>query len=202
VSVTGAFGPEHTSLVAVFRCSLGFGTNEVLTLPPETVRELTFTGPSWLPAPEGRVEVTWVPEAHLPENCSVAQIHLNGTDGRRLASYQGSIRHAGSGSLGYSVELDFNLPWVAAQQISTHWLRHTTLTWVERNFSYAIARAYAGHTGKNDAGTTSTYVRADIEEVAIALAALVGEPHPVSTTANDTNSDASAGRLLLALEGN
>jgi hypothetical protein len=24
-----------------------------------------------------------------------------------------------------------HLPWVATQQISTHWLRHTTLTWVE-----------------------------------------------------------------------
>ena len=83
-----------------------------------------------------------------------------------------------------------------------HWPRHTTLTFVERNFSYAIARAYAGHTGKNDAGTTSTYVRADIEEVALALAALVGEPHPLNTTLNKTNSDASAGRLLLALEGN
>jgi integrase len=32
------------------------------------------------------------------------------------------------------------LPWVAAQQISAHWLRHTTLTWVERNFGYAVAR--------------------------------------------------------------
>jgi hypothetical protein len=37
------------------------------------------------------------------------------------------------------------LPWVATQQISTHWLRHTTLTWVERTFGYAVARAYAGH---------------------------------------------------------
>jgi hypothetical protein len=36
---------------------------------------------------------------------------------------------------------------------------------VERNFSYAIARAFAGHSGKSDAGTTSTYVRADIVEV-------------------------------------
>ena len=27
-----------------------------------------------------------------------------------------------------------------------HWIRHTTLTWVERNFGYAVARAYAGHT--------------------------------------------------------
>ena len=62
---------------------------------------------------------------------------------------------------------------MATQQISTHWLRHTTLTWVERNFSYAIARAYAGHTGKSDAGTTATYVRAQIDEIAAALA----DPH-------------------------
>ena len=72
-----------------------------------------------------------------------------------------------------------HLPWVATQQISTHWLRHTTLTWVERNFGYAVARAYAGHSGKSDAGTTSTYVRADLYEVAAALAALTGEPHPL-----------------------
>ena len=36
------------------------------------------------------------------------------------------------------------LPWVRTQQISMHWIRHTTLTWVERNFGYAVARAYAG----------------------------------------------------------
>lgn len=71
------------------------------------------------------------------------------------------------------------LPWIATQQISTHWLRHTTLTWVERNFGYAVARAYAGHNGKNDAGATSTYVRADIQEVASALSAMTGEPHPL-----------------------
>jgi integrase/recombinase XerC len=75
-----------------------------------------------------------------------------------------------------------HLPWVAVQQISTHWLRHTTLTWVERNFGYAVARAYAGHNGKNDAWATSTYVRADLYEVARALAALTGEPHPLART--------------------
>ncbi|MFD9735686.1 tyrosine-type recombinase/integrase [Umezawaea sp. NPDC059074] len=73
-----------------------------------------------------------------------------------------------------------HLPWVATQQISTHWIRHTTLTWVERNFGYAVARAYAGHSGKNDAGSTTTYVRADLEEVAAALAALTAEPHPLA----------------------
>ncbi len=77
------------------------------------------------------------------------------------------------------------LPWVAAQHVSTHWLRHTTLTWVERTFSYAVARAYAGHTGKNDVGTTMTYVRAEIQEVAAALAGLTGEPHPLAMPSTD-----------------
>jgi integrase len=77
-----------------------------------------------------------------------------------------------------------HLPWVAAQGISTHWLRHTTLTWVERNFGYAVARAYAGHNDRgNSAGTTTTYVRADLEEIAAALAALTGEPHPLAPPA-------------------
>lgn len=77
------------------------------------------------------------------------------------------------------LRLGKQLPWVARQQVSTHWLRHTTLTWVERNFGYAVARAFAGHTGRSDAGTTSTYVRADLEEVAAALSALTGEDHPL-----------------------
>jgi integrase/recombinase XerC len=75
-----------------------------------------------------------------------------------------------------------HVPWVAIQGISTHWLRHTTLTWVERNFGYAVARAYAGHNDNaNDAGTTTTYIRATLEEVAAALAALTDEPHPLAT---------------------
>ncbi|MBB5157585.1 tyrosine-type recombinase/integrase [Saccharopolyspora phatthalungensis] len=74
-----------------------------------------------------------------------------------------------------------HLPWVATQQISTHWLRHTTLTWVERNYGYAIARAYAGHTDNaGDAGTTTTYIRATIQEIATALTGLTGEPHPLA----------------------
>src|SRR6266566_2509591 len=76
-----------------------------------------------------------------------------------------------------------HLPWVGTQQVSMHWIRHTTLTWVERNFGYAVARAYAGHTDSGgDTGATSTYVRASLSEVAAALAALTGEPHPLVTT--------------------
>ena len=78
------------------------------------------------------------------------------------------------------VRIGNHLPLVATQQISTHWLRHTTLTWVERNFGYAITRAYAGHTEGGNAGTTATYVRATLPEIAAALAALTGEPHPLA----------------------
>jgi hypothetical protein len=76
-----------------------------------------------------------------------------------------------------------HLPWVATQQISTHWLRRATLTWVERDFGYAVARAHAhaGHTDSgSEPGATATYVRASLTEVAAALATLTGEPHPLA----------------------
>jgi hypothetical protein len=74
------------------------------------------------------------------------------------------------------------LPWVAAQCVSTHWLRHTTLTWVERNSGFGIARAYAGHTDSTGPATT-TYIKADLQAVATALA---GEPHPLAATPRRT----------------
>ena len=43
-----------------------------------------------------------------------------------------------------------------------------------------MARAYAGHAEpKGDSGVTAVYVRANPIEVAIALAALTGEVHPL-----------------------
>ncbi|MGY0236701.1 tyrosine-type recombinase/integrase [Longispora urticae] len=92
------------------------------------------------------------------------------------------------------VRIGKHLPWVAAQQISTHWLRYTTLTWVERVFGYAVARPYAGHNGRREIGATATYVRADIYEVALALATLTAEPHPLArTTATVRQSRTSDG---------
>jgi integrase/recombinase XerC len=46
-----------------------------------------------------------------------------------------------------------------------------------------VARAYAGHTDSgSETGTTATYVRASLTEVAAALAVLTGEPHPLAVT--------------------
>lgn len=71
------------------------------------------------------------------------------------------------------------LPWAAALGVSAHWLRHTTITWVERRFGYGIARAYAGHTDAKGASTT-TYIRGQFREIATALSELTGQPHPLA----------------------
>ena len=77
--------------------------------------------------------------------------------------------------------LGLHLPWVATQQVSMHWIRHTTLTWVERNFGFATAQAYAGHEDHGRGGKSmATYVRAGLPEIATALAALTGEAHPLA----------------------
>lgn len=74
-----------------------------------------------------------------------------------------------------------HLPWVVAQDVSTHWLRYATLTWVERHFGYAVARAYAGHMDQaGSTGSTATYVKAGMHEVALALEVMSGEQHPLA----------------------
>ncbi|WP_280385707.1 tyrosine-type recombinase/integrase [Nocardia wallacei] len=74
-----------------------------------------------------------------------------------------------------------HLPWAARLQISAHWVRHTTLTFVDREFGPAVAHAYAGHTDNpRFLGSTGIYTAASIIEVAEALVALTGQPHPLA----------------------
>jgi integrase/recombinase XerC len=54
------------------------------------------------------------------------------------------------------------------------------LSWVERNFGFAVARAYAGHADPDNKATTTPYIQAQLDEVVQALATLTGEPHPLA----------------------
>ncbi len=81
---------------------------------------------------------------------------------------------------GLFTRLGKHLPWVITRNISAHWLRHTTITWVERTFGKAVASAFARHR-QGRQGTTSIYTTATINEVAWAVAVLTGEPHPLAT---------------------
>lgn len=56
------------------------------------------------------------------------------------------------------------LPWAATLGVSLHWLRHTTLTDIERVAGDRIAQAYAGHA--DDArGVTGIYTKVEFSEL-------------------------------------
>jgi integrase/recombinase XerC len=67
------------------------------------------------------------------------------------------------------------LKWVDDERITSHWIRHTTLTWVDRVASPTVASKYAGH-GPNN--VTSLYTKARLDEISKAHEALFGQFHP------------------------
>lgn len=77
------------------------------------------------------------------------------------------------------------LPWVAAQGVSMHWLRHTTLTWVDRHYGSSVAKAFAGHKVWQGGDSIGIYTKAGLPEIALALQAMTGEAHPCAEDAMD-----------------
>jgi integrase/recombinase XerC len=69
------------------------------------------------------------------------------------------------------------LDFAAHTPVTAHVLRHTAITRVERLAGFAVAQRFAGHAHSS---VTSTYTKADISEVASAVAALTGETHPLA----------------------
>lgn len=75
------------------------------------------------------------------------------------------------------------LEWSERTPCTAHVLRHTAVTAVERVAGFAGAQRFAGHAGRS---VTSTYVRADLAEVAAAVQRLTGENHPLASGADRT----------------
>jgi len=93
---------------AAIRRTFGFGANEAIDLPSEAIRRVVITGPRWLQALSASENaiLTWIPTSPLPAVFTTAEITLIGDDERVLSSHEGSVRHAGAGSLGYSFDVD------------------------------------------------------------------------------------------------
>ncbi len=72
-----------------------------------------------------------------------------------------------------------HIPAVRAHGVTAHWIRHTTLRFVERKYGTAVAKAYGGHKDYHR-DANDIYTRATIEEVAEALSFITGEPHPLT----------------------
>lgn len=69
------------------------------------------------------------------------------------------------------------LDWSDRTPVSAHVLRHTAITAVGRLAGYPAAQAFAGHAPPS---ITGRYLHASLAEVAGAVAALTGEPHPLA----------------------
>jgi integrase len=126
--------------------------------------------------------VRWQPVSPLLMARLVEHAHSRGGSG----STSRVLRYRNGRAIGYrrydslTGRIRQHLPWADQLQISAHWVRHTTLTFVEREFGPAVARAFAGHADHSGYGTTAVYTKASIVEVADALAALTGQPHPLA----------------------
>jgi len=98
------------------------------------------------------------------ESCAVRLREKFGTERGANRDDDELLRHANGTALSgrrYDLlwkRVQTNLGWAGKLGVSAHWLRHTTLTWVERHYGYAVARAYAGHTDTKG-GSTLTYIK-------------------------------------------
>ena len=71
-------------------------------------------------------------------------------------------------------------------------LRHTAITAVGRLAGYPVAQAFAGHAPPS---VTGTYLHATIDDVATAIAALTGLPHPLARQDNQRGGRCERHRL-------
>jgi integrase len=70
------------------------------------------------------------------------------------------------------------LPWVAEKRVSNHWIRHTTLSWLDRaGTPETIVSKYAGH---GSANVTQRYTKVRLEEISRAHEQLFGKVHPLA----------------------
>ena len=73
-----------------------------------------------------------------------------------------------------------SIPWVRELGVSIHWCRHHAISSIERIAGYGVARAFAGHSGVGE--VTTTYIKAQLPEVARAVAIYTGETHPLASS--------------------
>lgn len=107
ITLSAAIDGQRPDLVESLNRSLGFGTAESFTLPPEYVTGFKVEGPAWLSRSEEHMEVTWIPAAN--ENIKGKHVGLTVLDdeGKAHRSYSGEATHGGAGGRGYSLKATF-----------------------------------------------------------------------------------------------
>lgn len=106
LKITGRNGGMSTDIAAAVRRTIGFGTREEITLPPEAVQRLTVQGPDWLAQDLSDVSVSWQPAGPAPLEGEAAELVFLDADDAVIASYSGKMNSVGAASLGRSVDMN------------------------------------------------------------------------------------------------
>ncbi|MFE3757953.1 tyrosine-type recombinase/integrase [Nocardia tengchongensis] len=81
----------------------------------------------------------WQPVSPTLMRALLAHGHRGGTPDQRLLRYRNGQPITRRRYEYIWTRVGKHVPCVATLQVTAHWLRHTTLTWVERNFGFAVA---------------------------------------------------------------
>lgn len=100
-------GQDQHDLATAVERSFGFGTSEVISLPPEVVDRWRLVGPPWLSETREHVAVTLRPTQHTPRREAPVNLEFFDHRGKPVAAHEGVVRHVGSGDQGFCLEADF-----------------------------------------------------------------------------------------------
>lgn len=159
----GALGSERSERMTwMLRWFLETGSRRegLLDLEPGRVRAATRTV---MVIEKGRKPRTLPISAELATELADPGSSLYGWSRRRLETDWNYLREVSE--------------WGAELAISSHWLRHSAITRLERASSFTVAAAWAGHSLSSI--VTSTYVRVGLPDLVCAWMAMTGLPHPL-----------------------
>lgn len=153
---------HHERTVWMLRWYLETGSRReaLLALRPGVVRETSRTV---LVTEKGRKSRTLPVSSDLAAELADPASTLYGWTRRRLEVDWGALRTATG--------------WGEDFGISSHWMRHTAITRMERASSFVVAAAWAGHAMSSV--VTSTYVRVALPDMVCGWMSMTGHDHPL-----------------------
>jgi integrase len=123
-------------------------------------------------------------EREQPVSPSLVALLVQHADGRGTGAVDDAVFRTATGvamsARRYDTIFDHArtcLDWAERTPVSAHVLRHTAITAVGRLAGYPVAQAFAGHAPPS---VTGRYLHASVAEVAVAVATLTGESHPLA----------------------
>jgi hypothetical protein len=95
------------AIAKALKRSIGFGSPDEVSLPPELVKKFSITGPSWITNSHEAVSVHWRSMGTVVTNAQRLQVTSIDESGDQAASFEGNVTYLGSGHEGVTVSAEF-----------------------------------------------------------------------------------------------